>query len=177
MKNRRAEVDTAIKSLDFKTTKYQLKLETNVGDILIDMWSDIAPGHVSNLLGLAKIGYYDGLTFHRIVKNFVIQGGCPTGNGTGGPGYTIKQEFNENLHLPGVLSMARTSDPDSAGSQFFLCLEKVPFLDRQYTAFGKTADQKSLDVVLEIGRVKTGPGDKPLLEMKINKAVVIEHSL
>ncbi len=92
------------------------------------MWADKAPGHVANILGLAKIGYYDGLTFHRIVKGFVIQGGCPVGNGTGGPGYTIKQEFNAEPHEPGVLSMARTSDPDSAGSQFFLCLERVPYL-------------------------------------------------
>jgi cyclophilin family peptidyl-prolyl cis-trans isomerase len=126
MKNRKAEVDAVASSFNFETCKYQLNLSTSMGDILIDLWPDKAPGHVTNILSLAKIGYYDGLTFHRIVKGFVIQAGCPMGTGTGGPGFTIKQEFNSVPHDPGVLSMARTSDPDSAGSQFFLCIEKYP---------------------------------------------------
>ena len=101
------------------------------------------------MLGLAKIGYYDGGAFHRIIKDFMIQGGCPEGTGTGGPGYKIAAEFNATPHEPGVLSMARTGDPNSAGSQFFICLARVPHLDRQYTAFGRTADADSLAVVQE----------------------------
>jgi peptidyl-prolyl cis-trans isomerase B (cyclophilin B) len=175
--NRKKEVEKAQETLDFSKFSYQLELDTNHGLIKIDMWPDVAPGHCKNILGLAKVGYYDGLTFHRIVPGFVIQGGCPNGTGTGGPGYTIKAEFNEKPHDPGVLSMARTSDPNSAGSQFFLCLEKVPYLDRQYTAFGKTADTSSLDIVRSIGKVKTGPGDKPLDPVVIKEARVVETAL
>jgi len=177
MKNRKTEVDAVAKSFDYNKNKYQLKLDTSMGEILLDMWPDKAPGHVTNMLGLAKIGYYDGLTFHRIVKGFVIQGGCPVGSGVGGPGYTINQEFNEQPHEPGVLSMARTSDPNSAGSQFFLCLEKVPFLDRQYTVFGKTANAESLKVVQDIGAIKTGAQDRPVVAVTIDKATVLEAPL
>jgi peptidyl-prolyl cis-trans isomerase B (cyclophilin B) len=174
MKNRKAEVDAVASSFDYTKNKYQLKLDTSMGEILIDMWPDVAPGHVTNMLSLAKIGYYDGLTFHRIVKGFVIQGGCPVGTGSGGPGYTIKAEFNTKLHEPGVLSMARTPDPDSAGSQFFLCLEKVPFLDRQYTVFGKTANEESLKVVKAIGEIKTGSQDRPVVAVTMDKATIVE---
>ncbi len=177
MKNRKSEVDAAVESLDFAKNKYQIKLETNVGDISIDMWPDVAPGHVKNMVGLAKIGYYDGLCFHRIIKGFMIQGGCPEGTGTGGPGYKIKAEFSKTPHEPGVLSMARTQDPDSAGSQFFLCLEKVPYLDNQYTVFGKATDAASLDVIKKIGSTKTGFQDRPVDEVKINKATVTETAL
>jgi peptidyl-prolyl cis-trans isomerase B (cyclophilin B) len=177
MKNRKQEVDAAVAGVDFGKNKYQVKLETSKGDILIDMWPDVAPGHVKNMLGLTKIGYYDGLCFHRVIKGFVIQGGCPVGNGTGGPGYTIKAEFNPRPHEPGVISMARTQDPDSAGSQFFLCLEKVPYLDNQYTVFGKAADSSSVDVIRSIGAVKTGPMDRPVDTVTINKATVVESSL
>lgn len=177
MKNRRAEVDAAISSVDFSKNKYQVSLETNKGEIVIDMWPDVAPGHVKNLLGLTKIGYYDGLTFHRVIKGFVIQGGCPVGNGTGGPGYTIKAEFNAKPHEPGVISMARTQDPNSAGSQFFLCLERVPFLDNQYTVFGKAVDEKSLEIILAIGDSATGAMDRPVDTVTIKKASVIETAL
>jgi len=177
MKNRKAEVDAATSSLDFSKNKYQVSLDTTKGEIVIDMWPDVAPGHVKNLLGLAKIGYYDGLTFHRVIKGFVIQGGCPVGNGTGGPGYTIKAEFNPKPHEPGVISMARTQDPNSAGSQFFLCLERVPFLDNQYTVFGKAVDKKSLEIILAIGDSATGSMDRPIDPITINKATVIETSL
>src|SRR5271154_3607442 len=132
--NRKAEVEAAQKTLDFKTHNYQLELDTSAGKITLDMLPEVAPGHVANLLGLAKIGYYDGLIFHRIIKGFMIQGGCPEGTGTGGPGYTIKAEFNKMRHEPGVLSAARTSDPNSAGSQFFNCLGAHSHLDGQYTA-------------------------------------------
>ncbi len=142
--SRKAEVDAAQKTFDFKTKKYQVVLDTTLGKITLDMLPDVAPGHCGNMMGLAKIGYYNGLGFHRIIKGFMIQGGCPEGTGTGGPGYNIRAEFNATKHEPGVVSMARTSDPNSAGSQFFICLEKVTHLDNQYTAFGRTADAESL---------------------------------
>jgi peptidyl-prolyl cis-trans isomerase B (cyclophilin B) len=177
MKNRKSEVDAAVSSVDFKKTKYQVQFQTNKGDINLELWPDVAPGHVKNLIGLAKIGYYDGLIFHRVIKGFVIQGGCPVGSGVGGPGYTIKAEFNPKPHEAGVLSMARTQDPNSAGSQFFLCLGRVPHLDNQYTAFGKAADQASLDVIMSIGESKTGSADRPVEPVTINKASVIESPL
>ena len=173
-KNRKAEVEAAQKTLDLKNKKYQLELDTSSGKITLDMAPEIAPGHVANILGLAKIGYYDGLTFHRIIKGFMIQGGCPEGTGMGGPGYTIKAEFNKTRHEPGVLSMARTSDPNSAGSQFFICLEPQPGLDGQYTAFGKTADAASLNVVKQIGSVPTDRSDRPQKPVTIKQARVLE---
>ncbi|TWW12789.1 peptidyl-prolyl cis-trans isomerase [Planctomyces bekefii] len=175
--NPKKDIQAAQANLDFSKFKYQLLLETTMGSIKLDMWPDVAPGHCKNILGLAKIGYYDGLIFHRVVKGFVIQGGCPNGSGTGGPGYTIKAEFNSRPHMPGTLSMARTSDPNSAGSQFFLCLEKVPYLDNQYTAFGQTADDASLEVVRTIGKVRTGAGDRPVEDVTIVKATVSELPL
>ena len=174
--NRKAEVEAAQKQLDLDKNNYQLELDTSLGKITLDMWPDVAPGHVKNILGLAKIGYYDGGSFHRVIKGFMIQGGCPQGTGTGGPGYTIPAEFNAKPHEPGVLSMARTNDPNSAGSQFFICLERVPHLDRQYTAFGKTADAASLDVVKKIGEVQTGPNDKPKQPVQIKGAKVVEKA-
>jgi peptidyl-prolyl cis-trans isomerase B (cyclophilin B) len=173
-KNRKAEVETAQKGLDFTKNKYQLELDTSLGKITLDMLPDVAPGHVKNVLGLAKIGYYDGGSFHRIIKGFMIQGGCPQGTGTGGPGYTIPAEFNKTPHVAGVLSMARTSDPNSAGSQFFICLERAPHLDNQYTAFGRTADDASLAVVKKIGEVKVGANDRPVQPVTIKTARVIE---
>ena len=113
--NRKAEVDAALKDVDFSQKSYQVEFDTTMGKITLDLYPDVAPGHVKNLIGLAKIGYYDGVTFHRVIKGFMIQGGCPQGTGTGGPGYTIKAEFNSRPHEPGTLSMARTSDPNSAG--------------------------------------------------------------
>jgi peptidyl-prolyl cis-trans isomerase B (cyclophilin B) len=136
----------------------------------------VAPGHVANFLALARSSFYDGLTFHRVIKGFMIQGGCPEGTGTGGPGYTIKAEFNSTPHEAGVLSMARTNDPNSAGSQFFICLGKHTHLDRNYTAFGKTADAESLAVVKAIGDVKTGSQDRPVEPVKIIKVEVKEVS-
>jgi peptidyl-prolyl cis-trans isomerase B (cyclophilin B) len=171
-KNRKAEVDAATKEIDFSKNKYQIELDTTLGKITLNLLPEVAPGHCTNMLSLAKIGYYDGLIFHRVIKRFMIQGGCPEGTGTGGPGYTIKAEFNATPHEPGVLSMARTDDPNSAGSQFFICLEKVTHLDGKYSAFGKTADAASLDVVKTIGAVETVPGDRPKTPVKINKATV-----
>jgi len=170
--NRRAEVDQALKDVDFTKNTYQIEFETSMGTILLDLWPDVAPGHCKNIIGLTKIGYYDGILFHRVIDGFVIQAGCPQGTGTGGPGYKINQEFNARPHVAGVLSMARTNDPNSAGSQFFLCLGPVSSLDNQYTAFGKTADQASLDVVLKIGKVETGAQDRPRKDVKITKGTV-----
>jgi len=172
-KNRKAEVEAAQQEIDFEKNSYQLRLDTSMGPITLDLWPDVAPGHCKNILGLAKIGYYDGLIFHRVIQGFMIQGGCPEGSGTGGPGYSIPAEFNDRKHEPGVLSMARTNDPNSAGSQFFICLERVPHLDRQYTAFGKTVDAASLDVVRKIGAVPTGPQDRPKQPVTIQKAEVL----
>jgi len=165
--NRRSEVDAAIADVDFDANTYQVEFDTNLGTIRLDLWPEVAPGHCKNIIGLAKIGYYDGIIVHRVIDGFVMQAGCPQGTGTGGPGYTIDAEFNTRLHEAGVLSMARTSDPNSAGSQFFICLDRVPHLDNQYTAFGKTADDESLAVVKSIGKVKTGPGDRPVEDVKI----------
>lgn len=175
--NRKAEVDAALANVDFSKHKYQVEFDTTQGKILVDLWPDVAPGHCRNIIGLAKIGFYDGIVVHRVIDGFVIQAGCPQGTGTGGPGYTIKQEFNKRLHEAGVLSMARTSDPNSAGSQFFICLGRVPHLDNQYTAFGKTADQASLDVVLKIGKSPTDRNDRPVKEVKILKGKVLELPL
>lgn len=172
--NRRAEVDAAVREVDFDKNCYQVEFDTSLGKITLDLYPDVAPGHCLNLIGLAKIGFYDGVTFHRVIKDFVIQGGCPQGTGTGGPGYTIKAEFNNRPHEPGVLSMARTNDPHSAGSQFFICVGRVPHLDGQYTVFGKTADQASLDVAMKIGSAPTGPNDRPREAITIRKARVIE---
>jgi peptidyl-prolyl cis-trans isomerase B (cyclophilin B) len=126
------------------------------------------------MVALAESGYYDGGCFHRIIKGFMIQGGCPEGTGTGGPGYKIPAEFNKTPHEAGVLSMARTGDPNSAGSQFFICLERVSHLDNQYTAFGRTADAASLDVVKAIGSVRTGGNDRPAEPVIIKKATVVK---
>src|SRR5262245_61503847 len=150
------------------------ELDTSKGPIRLTFLPEVAPGHVKNFLALAKIGYYDGLIFHRVIADFMIQGGCPEGTGSGGPGYTIKAEFNATAHEPGVLSMARTSDPNSAGSQFFICLERTPHLDQQYTAFGRAADQESLATVQAIGSVRTDSGDRPVEKVTINKVTVTE---
>ncbi|MCA8987981.1 MAG: peptidylprolyl isomerase [Planctomycetaceae bacterium] len=174
-KNYRKDVDQATADLDFDKKKYQVVFDTTLGKITLDMWADVAPEHCRNIIGLTKVGFYNGIIAHRVIPDFVVQIGCPHGTGTGGPGYTIKQEFNSKPHEAGVLSMARTNDPNSAGSQFFICLGRVPHLDNQYTVFGKTADQDSLDVVLKIGGVKTDARDKPLQEVKINDSRVIEQ--
>lgn len=176
-KNVKADVEAAQKDIDFSKHRYQVVLDTSKGAITLDLDSQAAPGHCKNLLGLAKIGFYDGKTFHRVIKGFMIQGGCPVGNGTGGPGYTIKAEFNKTPHEPGVLSMARTSDPHSAGSQFFICLDKHTHLDGQYTAFGRTADAASLEAVRAIGDVKTDMNDRPKEPVTIRTAKVVELPL
>lgn len=172
--NRRAEVDQALAELniDFDKNKYQIEFDTTMGTIRIDLYPDLAPGHVKNIIGLTKIGYYDGIIFHRVIDGFVIQAGCPYGSGTGGPGYTIPAEFNSTRHVPGILSMARTNDPNSAGSQFFLCVGDAPFLDNKYTVFGKTADDESLQNVLKIGKVPVS-NERPKTDVKIKHGHVV----
>ncbi len=170
--NRKAEVDAAVKDVDFAKNDYQVEFDTTMGRIVLDLFPDVAPGHCRNIIGLTKIGFYNGVIFHRVIRNFVIQGGCPEGTGYGGPGYQITAEFNDRLHEAGTLSMARSNDPHSGGSQFFICTARVPSLDRQYTVFGETADEASKQVALKIGNVSTGPGDRPVQDVKINAATV-----
>lgn len=171
--SKQAEVAAAVADLDFANKKYQIHLETSAGEIQLDLLPEVAPEHCKNMIGLAKIGFYDGLIFHRVIEDFMIQGGCPEGSGTGGPGYQIDAEFNPTSHVAGVLSMARSASPNSAGSQFFICLGDTPHLDGSYTAFGKATDA-SLDVVQKIGTTPTQPGDRPVEDVTIVSAKVVE---
>lgn len=162
--SRKNEVEQVLPTIDLDSTEYTAEVETSQGPIRLTFFSDKAPGHVKNFVALAKIGYYDNLIFHRIIKSFMIQGGCPDGRGSGGPGYTIDAEFNDTPHEPGVLSAARTSDPNSAGSQFFICTGKHTHLDGQYTAYGKVMDQESMDTVTKIAALPTKSEDRPVKE-------------
>lgn len=149
----------------------------NGKEIKIELYPDIAPITCENFEKLVNDGFYDGLGFHRIIEGFMIQGGCPLGTGTGGPGWTIKGEFasngvkNDLKHTKGVISMARSMSPDSAGSQFFIMHEDAPHLDGQYAAFGKVVE--GIEVVDEIATVKTGFQDNPL-EPQVMKRVYIK---
>ncbi|OJV66386.1 MAG: peptidylprolyl isomerase [Clostridiales bacterium 38-18] len=142
----------------------------------VELYPEVAPNTVNNFISLVKQGYYDGLIFHRVIKGFMIQGGCPNGNGMGGPGYGIKGEFlingvqNNMKHTKGVLSMARAQNPNSAGSQFFIMHQNSPHLDGQYAAFGKIIEGQ--EIVDEIAEVKTTHSDRPLEEQKIETMVV-----
>ena len=118
--------------------KLILKLET--GDVTIEALSENAPKHVARIKELADDGFYDGLTFHRVIEGFMAQGGCPRGDGTGGSGQNLEAEFNDTSHQRGICSMARSQNPDSADSQFFICLDDASFLDKQYTAWGKVIE-------------------------------------
>lgn len=132
-----------------KGQKIKARMETEAGTIVLGFLPERAHNHALSWLQLAKKGYFNGIKFHRVVPNFVIQGGDPTGTGSGGPGYKIPAEFNEIKHVPGILSMARTNDPHSGGSQFFLCTAVTPHLDNQYTVFGQVED--GMDAVMKIG--------------------------
>ena len=144
--------------------------------IKIELYPEIAPNTVRNFVSLVKKGFYDGLTFHRIIPGFMIQGGCPEGTGMGNPGYRIKGEFTRNQfpnnlkHSRGVISMARAMNFDSAGSQFFIMHENSPHLDGQYAAFGKVT--KGLDVVHEIEKISVGANDKPVEDIVIESIKV-----
>ena len=147
------------------------------GIIKAELYPDIAPQSVYNFVSLINKGFYDGLIFHRVIKGFMIQGGDPKGNGTGGPGYHIKGEFKSNLfqnklhHGPGVLSMARAYAPNSAGSQFFIMHKDAPHLDGDYAAFGKVIE--GMDVVNRIAECRTGANDRPL-EPQVMKKLTVE---
>lgn len=136
-----------------KGEKPVVVMETSMGTITIELWPDVAPKHCQSFVYLINKGFYDSLTFHRIVPGFVIQGGDPLGNGTGGPGYNVPAEFSNKPHEDGILSMARANDPNSAGSQFFICLGRLTNLDNKYTVFGKVID--GLDVVHKIEKAPT----------------------
>jgi peptidylprolyl isomerase/peptidyl-prolyl cis-trans isomerase B (cyclophilin B) len=123
-------------ALEGQARTSQVRIATDRGDIVVKLFPDDAPMHAAAFLKLVQAGFYDGLTFHRVEPGFVVQGGDPSGNGTGGPGYALKAEFNSRPHERGTLAMARSSNPDSAGSQFYLCLADARFLDGQYTVFG-----------------------------------------
>ena len=146
------------------------------GVIKAELYPEIAPNTVNNFVSLVEQGFYNGLIFHRVIPGFMIQGGCPKGNGTGGPGYEIPGEFaangfqNDLKHARGVLSMARAMDPDSAGSQFFIMHADAPHLDGQYAAFGQVLE--GMDVVDKIAATKTGWGDKPLSPQIMQKVTV-----
>ena len=148
------------------------------GTIEAELYKDAAPITVDNFVKLASKGFYNGLTFHRIIKGFMIQGGCPKGNGTGGPGYSIKGEFLANgvnnpiKHERGVISMARAMDPNSAGSQFFIMHQAAPHLDGQYAAFGKVV--KGIEVVDAIASVQTNYFDAPLQKVVIKSIIIKE---
>ncbi len=149
----------------------------NGESIKVELYPEVAPNTVRNFISLANKGFYDGLIFHRVIRGFMIQGGCPQGTGTGGPGYNIKGEFAQNgfqnnlSHDPGVISMARAMHPDSAGSQFFIMHEKSPHLDGAYAAFGKVTE--GMDIVNKIAETATDFRDRPLEPQKM-KSVTVE---
>ncbi len=144
----------------------RIRIETDQGIIELELWPDVAPKTVENFLTLSDKGFYNGLGFHRLIPGFMIQGGCPQGTGTGGPGYKIKAEFSKRKHLRGVISMARSMDVDSAGSQFFIMHADSPHLDGQYTCFGQVTS--GIEVIDKIVSVPRRPGtDSPVQPPKI----------
>lgn len=159
-------------------------VRTSRGDFVLEFYPDIAPLHVANFKNLAKAGFYNGIGFHRVLPGFVIQGGDPNtmdddprNDGMGGPGYSVKAEFNDRQHVHGTLSMARSKDPNSAGSQFFVCLGRTPHLDNKYTVFGGVI--KGLDVVDDIGAQRRDPSkledrEKPMVRM--HEVVIVPRS-
>ncbi len=157
-----------------KMAETRAVIETKFGNIELRFFPDVAPNHVNSFIELAKKGFYDGTAFHRVIPGFMIQGGDPNSkdpdrsrHGMGGPGYTIKAEFNEKHHKRGTLSMARSADPNSAGSQFFICVADAPFLDRQYTVFGEVVS--GMEVADKIVNQPKDKRDNPLerVEMKV----------
>ena len=154
-------------------------IKTSEGEMVLEFWPDVAPGHVENFKKLARQGFYDGTAFHRVIKGFMIQGGDPLTKdetmqarwGTGDPGYKIKAEFNKKSHVRGVLSAARSQDPNSAGSQFFICHDRATFLDGQYTAYGKLI--KGDEVLEKINTTQTGPQDRPAKRMHVESVKIV----
>jgi peptidyl-prolyl cis-trans isomerase B (cyclophilin B) len=160
-----------------KETQEVAVIETKFGKIVLEFYPDVAPNHVDNFKKLAIEGFYNGTTFHRVIPGFVIQGGCPnskdddrSNDGTGGPGYTIDAEFNSRKHLRGTLSMARSMDPNSAGSQFYICVKNQPSLDEKYTVFGQVTE--GMDVVDKIVSVKRDQRDNPIEPIAMEKVSI-----
>jgi len=157
-------------------------IKTNQGVMVLEFWPDVAPKHVENFKTLAKKGFYDGTCFHRVIKGFMIQGGDPNTKdeakrdqwGMGGPGHQVNAEFNKKEHVRGVLSMARSSDPNSAGSQFFICHGNPSSLNGQYTAFGKLI--KGDDVLEKIATTATGPRDVPAERMNVESIKIVPRA-
>ena len=161
-----------------KMSETRAIIETKFGSITLKFFPEVAPGHVKNFIDLAKKGFYDGTTFHRVIPGFMIQGGDPNSknpdkrmHGTGGPGYTIKAEFSEKPHKRGTLSMARAASPDSAGSQFFICVKDSSFLDRQYTVFGEVVSGiEAVDKIVSQPRDQAdNPNERIEIKVKIEE--------
>ena len=173
----------ALRAADEKSASKEVAvISTSAGKMVVEFWPDVAPNTVANFIKLSKEGFYDGTAFHRIIKGFMIQGGCPKTKaggkgmpGTGGPGYQIKAEFNGKSHVRGVISMARSASPDSAGSQFFICHGPSAFLDRQYTAFGELIAGD--DVLERIATIPTkgsgGEKSTPIDRVEIQSITIV----
>jgi len=161
---------TIVFEKDGKKVEYVATLDTDDGVIEIEFFPAHAPKHVRSFIALIKAGYHDGLIFHRCIRGFMNQGGCPQGNGRGGPGYALPAEFNSIKHEKGILSAARSQDPDSAGSQFFLCVADAPFLDGKYTVFGRVT--KGMDVLDKIVERSPPGSERPNPPCKVKKATV-----
>lgn len=155
-----------------KADNPEIKIETNHGVMELELFRDVAPIHVDSMLSRIREGFYDGLIFHRIIANFMIQGGDPTGTGGGNAGYTLKAEFSKTAHLEGTLSMARPGDVNGASCQFFICLKPQGRLDNQYTVFGQLMD--GYDVLHVIGRVKTAAQDRPVEDVVMKKVTILK---
>ena len=155
-----------------KNKKYTATIETDAGTMVAELYPKVAPQTVNSFVFLAREKFYEGTIFHRVIPGFMIQGGDPTGTGTGGPGYQLKAEFNDTKHERGVLSMARSQDPDSAGSQFFVMHDRAEHLDGQYTAFGKVT--KGVETVDKIVSAPTGAQNRPTNPVKIKKITIEE---
>lgn len=160
-----------------KMAETRAVIETKFGNIELKFFPEVAPGHVNNFIELAKKGFYEGTIFHRVIPGFMVQGGDPNSkdpdrsrHGMGGPGYTIKAEFNEKPHKRGTLSMARAANPDSAGSQFFICVKDSPFLDRQYTVFGEVVS--GMEVVDKIVSQPRDKRDNPDERIEVKVKIV-----
>jgi len=174
-----AQEKTADTKKDKKVNEYkkrkpdnpEIAIDTDYGTMKFELYRDVAPVTVDSMLARVREGFYDGLIFHRVIDGFMIQGGDPKGNGTGGPGYTLPAEFSKVKHVEGSLSMARSADPNSAGSQFFVCLAAAPHLDGKYTNFGML--EEGFDTLHKIGKVETDSRDKPVKDVFIRKMYVI----
>lgn len=160
-----------------RMSKMHAVIQTTLGKIELKFFPDVAPNHVDNFIELAKKGFYDGTIFHRVIPGFMIQGGDPkststnrAGHGTGGPEHSVKAEFNDKKHLRGILSMARSADPDSAGSQFFICVKDSPFLDGQYTVFGEIVS--GMDVLDKIASQPRDSRDNPLERVEMTVKII-----